>query len=382
MRGGWAGLLSPETSRRVSTLVALVAMPSLSLVALGSKLSLPDMAELWPLVVWGLGFVAVGAAVGVAVALLARVPRAQRELFVVACAFPNVGTLPMVLLQTMCFSETLSGEPDCFTRATAYIFLPTLTSSLLFWTVGDSVLADAGFVGAARAARGPGGCGTRLARMARRILNPNMICTLGGLLIAITPGVRPLLFGADAPLGFLGALLQLLGQPTNSLSQMLLGASVGRSVAGLPWGRVRAFCRRATSGLGPRARRASYARAPENGDSLPVADKSLGGSVPASTAIGEDDEDSLLPLDTASGSGGAAAAAPPPVTASSLDSDVELAGTVAMAAAAPATTEPMSPRTIVILSVVRAVVIPLLLFGFAVAVFEPHISGRVPPNQV
>ncbi len=308
------------------------------------------MFDLWPLVAWGAVYVIAGGLLGAATAWIFRVPREHRSLFTVASAFSNVGSLPMVLLQTLCFTERLSGEQDCFTRATAFIFLPTILSSVLFWSVGDAVLAAAAPGHDAAAADGAG-LAARLKRILHGLLNPAMIFTFAGLFVALVPGLQQLLFGGggDPALGFLSNLLDLLGQPTNALTQILLGASVGRSVARLPWAKVRrALAARCCCCCGAVAKRRGWL--PAGGEYAPAALTESGEKTNGREDDANDDDENVL-----------------------------LAAESTEAAAAARGAEPMSPRTVVLLSIGRGVVFPLLLFGLVVLALEPHVQGPNAP---
>lgn len=213
-----SGLLYPELMKSIAGLATQILIPCLSVTTLGSRLSLDVLADVWPVVLFGLTNSIVAFMVGGLTAIPAKPPLHFRRAYLVSCTFNNVVAVPLVMLQTLCDRPQLSDEEDCFERASSFVFVHLFGFSLTFWTIGVAYLT------------GEAGTSYTWKQRAYRLLNPPFLAIVFGFFIALTPGVQDFLFGPDAALQFLSSAFATLGSAVVPIMTLLMAASLGHNL--------------------------------------------------------------------------------------------------------------------------------------------------------
>ena len=138
------GYLTHQTVRHVSRLCTTLFLPCLILASMGPTLTLPNLATVWIVPLWGLASTLLAHALGYAGKRALRLPYWT----VAACGRPNSNALPLLLLQSLATTgvlDTLSeeGEPVAKTlgRAKSLVLLNAVVQQSLTFQLAPSIMA-------------------------------------------------------------------------------------------------------------------------------------------------------------------------------------------------------------------------------------------------
>ncbi|KAI0745662.1 auxin efflux carrier [Earliella scabrosa] len=138
------GYLTHQTVRHVSRLCTTLFLPCLILASMGPTLTLPNLATVWIVPLWGLASTLLAHALGYAGKRALRLPYWT----VAACGRPNSNALPLLLLQSLATTGVLdtlseSGEPVAKTlgRAKSLVLLNAVVQQSLTFQLAPSIMA-------------------------------------------------------------------------------------------------------------------------------------------------------------------------------------------------------------------------------------------------
>ena len=241
-------LLPDVALRNFSRLVTFLLVGPLIVVALGSALTpqlLSQYAILIPFCVFNMFFSN----------LLFRLLRplhqegqALRTASMVATMSPNIISMPLMLLQSLCelklIKDDYDGDSgDCFNEATSMLFVYSIGFNLLYWAVLYPVLMDVAD-GINNRETDSSSIQSRVmttwhyleafgekakSTLSRAIMTPAMIGIYVGLFIGLVPGLRGLVFGEQvSPLTPVGGALRVLAAPVVCLNTLIMAASLAK----------------------------------------------------------------------------------------------------------------------------------------------------------
>eukprot|EP00045_Choanoeca_perplexa_P008194 m.75115 g.75115 ORF g.75115 m.75115 type:complete len:444 (-) comp14396_c0_seq1:169-1500(-) len=223
---GERGLLTQDGIRFCSMLVTRVMFPALSLLNVAQ---VKDLNRVWPVLFWHIGTIALNMLVAWTVAILLRLNRNVRAVFVAVCSFGSIASVPYVVLQTLCEQPELAVEDECFDRVAGFIAVGVIAWHLSFWSFGQQLLLPASDL-----ALKP-----RLQKMLRGSLNVNVIAPCLGLIIASIPQLQQLFFTDDvddddstarAPLSFLTSAVRTVANSSVGLVTLILSGTLGKRI--------------------------------------------------------------------------------------------------------------------------------------------------------
>ncbi|CAM9369562.1 unnamed protein product [Chrysoparadoxa australica] len=139
-------LLDKETVRKISQLCSLLFLPCLVTASIGASLSVEKLAEFGPLLLFSVAAHILSACLAWLCGKLLPVDRVVYKAVTIAIIFPNAGSLPLLLMESLCEQPLISANfptpAECFEEATSMIFGYLLVWHLLFFLWGYYRLAE------------------------------------------------------------------------------------------------------------------------------------------------------------------------------------------------------------------------------------------------
>ena len=130
-------LLHESARRDVGGLMINLAWPAMALATVGKTISPDTLNEAWPVAVWAMAHIALGAVVCGAIARVTRVQADFRPAFTVAGSFVNSAALPMLVMETLCeqpqLVSDLPNKEECVSTSFGYIMTYTAVWSLFMF---------------------------------------------------------------------------------------------------------------------------------------------------------------------------------------------------------------------------------------------------------
>ncbi|EDQ87443.1 uncharacterized protein MONBRDRAFT_33349 [Monosiga brevicollis MX1] len=250
-----SGIVSKEGIRVASQIAARILMPCLSFINVAE---LQDISSIWPVSIWHLVSIPFCILVSYMLSFLFRVPNELRAIFVAAASFSNLASLAYVIMQTLCEQPELDVEDECYDRAAGFIAISIIPWHLLFWTAGDYTLSLAARAGTDYTPKAPLSKEERRAARIKsavdlllKILNPNLVATLVGVLVSQVDVLHDLFFvpiGQDSgrpPLSFVTSAVSSLADASVGLTTIIIAATLGKRLLRVNWRKLRArlLCR-------------------------------------------------------------------------------------------------------------------------------------------
>ncbi|CEM37207.1 unnamed protein product [Vitrella brassicaformis CCMP3155] len=259
--------IDTRAAKKLSRIALYVFLPCLCFCSIGSRLTLDDMATLWPLIMWSFLQTVIGWVTSQVLCWLLRDvidrPSLSKEerravgpsliysLLPLAVTWQNSGVFPLVMMEAICeqyptahFSQhthphytTDAGEDvimedpvtSCFDDAAMFVFVYGVGWGISFWSVGYSKLKSARDQVLRRE---PSKTRIEAAmRVAEDLFNPAIIALLVGILVGCLPAVQSFIFQTNG--GFVSSFTKtahVLGQPTVAVMTMLMAASLAHNV--------------------------------------------------------------------------------------------------------------------------------------------------------
>eukprot|EP00601_Ochromonadales_sp_CCMP2298_P022878 CAMPEP_0173300422 /NCGR_PEP_ID=MMETSP1143-20121109/17218_1 /TAXON_ID=483371 /ORGANISM="non described non described, Strain CCMP2298" /LENGTH=181 /DNA_ID=CAMNT_0014240805 /DNA_START=154 /DNA_END=695 /DNA_ORIENTATION=- len=135
-------LLSVSTLQHLSKLLNLVNVPALSAASLGTSLTLAGLGRYWLLIPCCLGINSISYILAWTLGKLIH-EGGDEQLYqasVVAVGSPNALALPIIILETLCETDTINAEfgsvEECKTETRAMLFVYLIGWQLMFWGYG------------------------------------------------------------------------------------------------------------------------------------------------------------------------------------------------------------------------------------------------------
>ncbi|XP_058736032.1 protein PIN-LIKES 3-like [Vicia villosa] len=131
-------ILRKESSRKkLNTIVFFVFSPALVCGRLAETITPQSLLTLWFLPLNVLLTFTIGAALGLLLVKIIRVPHHLHGLILGCCAAGNLGNLPLIILPAVCKQKSKPfGDADiCQKNALGYISLSMAIGSICFWTI-------------------------------------------------------------------------------------------------------------------------------------------------------------------------------------------------------------------------------------------------------
>ncbi|EGD80797.1 hypothetical protein PTSG_01386 [Salpingoeca rosetta] len=226
---GPSGIVPDRALAPLSSLVTNVFLPCLIFSSLGATLRQDVLKDSWPSAVFAPVNMGIAALVSWLVAI-PFVPRKFRTEFVLASSVPNVGPMPLVMMEVLCDQEQLASETDCFDRSVTFIFVHVFGWSLAFWTIGlalvKSMKGDHGQQ--QHEPKRSLGCA-----VARGLASPAILATILGAVVGLIQPLRRAFFSDHAPLRFIASAASNYGTSVVGLAIYVMAATLGKSLTSL-----------------------------------------------------------------------------------------------------------------------------------------------------
>ncbi len=220
---GRSGVLDKSARDALSKIIIRVMLPSLLIVSLSQNAGLDNLGKWSFLLIAAAVFAICGFAIGSIFGRLFRVPKNLRRLLSTSTSLGNASYLPMPLLAAIAVGAPLfANDPGAESRSIAYISVFLMCHSPLLWLFGYPALS---------------GKSWREINW-RMILNPPIIASCTGLLLAVVPFLNTLIVQPDAPLRILIDTGQLISHGVFPCALLILGANLAEKLPPgetVPW---------------------------------------------------------------------------------------------------------------------------------------------------
>jgi hypothetical protein len=284
----WIGIADQQFLGKLARLVKNMFLPSLIFTTMSSGMTWQFVQANWMLTIFGILIILVGFIVGHLLAITLRVPMSLHPWYVLAIAIPNMVALPLVLVEALCREEeeVLGRVASCVQEATLRLFSVTLLHTYIFWTLAFSYVrsysmstspseavhndetegahlqhvldedVQDGKDGVSPAAIGnlcenhgeeveslneiepqgnqasaeqapPQSKKSALEEILAGLMEPPVIASVAGLLVAWSSSLRWLFFSPNAPLTFLSSALAVAGKASPAVTGFISGGSFG-----------------------------------------------------------------------------------------------------------------------------------------------------------
>ena len=233
---GHRGIFTSPTLKSISQAYTSYFNPMLIFFNIAGRVSLDDIATLWPLFLTPLMMAFFGRIISfIHSKLFTQIPYFSR---IVVCmiTFPSLGNIPRVLMRGMCSSYgPLRGNSRC-KDADAYVSLQVITFYAIVWSYGYALMAQDKKEyqdhldelklleeGHTLKATPP----FSLWRNAvKNLLLPTPVSGIVGLIVAMIPGVKDIFFNKESTVYVLADSCLSIGMGGVILSQISLGANL------------------------------------------------------------------------------------------------------------------------------------------------------------
>eukprot|EP00928_Gymnodinium_smaydae_P001674 TRINITY_DN10603_c0_g1_i1.p1 TRINITY_DN10603_c0_g1~~TRINITY_DN10603_c0_g1_i1.p1 ORF type:complete len:313 (+),score=27.19 TRINITY_DN10603_c0_g1_i1:180-1118(+) len=260
-------------------------LPCLVFDSVASGMSPSFIRANWSLIVFGIFVLVVGGVVGRVLAGILRVPNELLPWYVLAVTVPNMIALPLVLVEALCREQhdEKGRVAECVDGATTRLFTVTLTHTILFWTLGygyvqsfgtpppndnayvneepdehcrpavevqhvqpadneniplnvaigngtDTADADIVVPPPVATVRGVDGMHSKnecCRNVIGALLDPPVVANLVGVVVALSPLLKGLLYGHGAPLSIMSSAFRVVATASPAVSNVITGGSFG-----------------------------------------------------------------------------------------------------------------------------------------------------------
>ena len=227
---GRSGILNQNARNALSKIIITVMLPSLLVVSLSQNAGLENLGKWSFLLIAAAVFALCGLAIGTLFGWLFRVPKGLRRLLSTSTSLGNASYLPMPLLAAIAAGAPLfANDPGAESRSIAYISVFLMCHSPLLWLLGYPSLS---------------GKSWREINW-RMILNPPILASSTGLLLATVPALNALIVQPAAPLRILIDTGQLISHGVFPCALLILGANLAEKLPPgqtVPWNAYLALC--------------------------------------------------------------------------------------------------------------------------------------------
>ena len=144
----WKGILDESGTSTLARVVFYAFTPSLTFSTLGASITLQSLQNLWPLFLNITLTTLLGLGAGTLLGRLLRAPTRMRPLITCACAFANVGNLPLVFVSSLCnehssmFRKALAAK--CEQVGVSYVGVNMCAATLFQFTLAIYLLKPPG----------------------------------------------------------------------------------------------------------------------------------------------------------------------------------------------------------------------------------------------
>ena len=220
---GRSGILDKPAREALSKVIIKVMLPSLLIVSLSQNAGISNLGKWSFLLIAAAFFAFCGFAIGGLLGRLFGVPAGLRRLVSTTTSLGNASYLPMPLLAAVAAGAPLFAlDPGAESRSIAYISVYLICHSPLLWLFGYPLLSGKSWREISW----------------RMIINPPLLASFTGLLLAIVPWLNNLIVQPEAPLRILIDTGQLISHGVFPCALLILGANLAEKLpAGetVPW---------------------------------------------------------------------------------------------------------------------------------------------------